>query len=88
MTVMTIMTDKGYLRRHKADGGYVYQAKVAKESTTLRMLRDVVDRAFSGSAGAAVLNLLHTSEVTPDELRQLRELIERKERQPRRTKGA
>lgn len=89
MTVMTIMTQKGYLRRTKssstatsrADPGYVYHATVARESTTGRMLRDLVDRAFSGSTGAAVLNLLNTSDITPDELRQLRELIERKEQQ-------
>src|SRR5688500_9851923 len=63
MTVMTIMTQKGYLRRTRAeaDAGYVYHAVVARESTTGRMLRDVVDRAFSGSTGAAVLNLLNTS---------------------------
>ena len=83
MTVMTIMTNKGYLRRDKNKGktdggGYVYRAKVARQSTTLRMLRDLVDRAFSGSTGAAVLNLLESSEVSPDELRQLRELIDRK----------
>ena len=88
MTVMTIMTKKGYVRRDKsrdksrAEGGYVYRAKVAQQSTTLRMLRDLVDRAFSGSTGAAVLNLLESSEITPDELRQLRELIDRKAQAP------
>jgi BlaI family penicillinase repressor len=84
MTVLTIMTNKGYLRRTKSDGGYVYDAKVAQQSTTGRMLRDLVDRAFSGSTGAAILNLLESSEITPDELRQLRDLIDRKaQQQPR-----
>jgi BlaI family penicillinase repressor len=86
MTVMTIMTNKGYLRRAKArgkpDGGYVYHARVAQQSTTGRMLRDLVDRAFSGSAAGAALNLIESSEITPDELRRLRELIDRKARQP------
>jgi predicted transcriptional regulator len=85
MTVMTIMTRKGYLRRtrsaSKAEAGYVYHPVAPRESTVGRMLRDVIDRAFSGSAGAAALNLLNSSEITPDELRQLRELIERKEQQ-------
>ena len=45
------------------------------------MLRDVVDRAFAGSAGAAVLNLLGAAEATPDEIRRLRELIDAKERE-------
>ena len=81
MTVMTIMVNKGYLRRRKVDGGYVYQPKAPRDSTVGRMLRDLVDRAFAGSAGAAMLNLLNTSEVTPDELKALRSLIEAKERQ-------
>jgi predicted transcriptional regulator len=78
MTVMTIMTGKGLLRRRKVDGGYVYTPRAARDRTLRNMLRDLVDRAFSGSAGAAVLHLLETSDVTPDELRQLRELIDRK----------
>jgi predicted transcriptional regulator len=81
MTVMTIMTNKGYLRRKKADGGYVYSPRAAQGPTLRNMLRDLVDRAFSGSAGAAVLHLLESSDVTADELRQLRELIDRKERE-------
>ena len=81
MTVMTIMTTKGYLRRTKADGSYVYHPTAARQSTVGRMLRDLVDRAFAGSTGAAVLNLLESSEITPDELRQLRDLIDRKARQ-------
>ena len=86
MTVMTIMTNKGYLRRRKAEGGYVYQPKAPRESTVGRMLRDLVDRAFAGSAGAAMLNLLNTSDVSPDELKALRSLIEEKEkRAPGRT---
>ena len=81
MTVMAIMAKKRYVSRRKVDGGYVYSARVARESTAGRMLRDVVDRAFSGSAGAAALNLLNAADVTPDELRQLRELIDAKERE-------
>ena len=81
MTVLTIMTRKGYLRRTKSDGGYVYHAHAAQQSTTGRMLRDLIDRAFSGSAAAAALNLIESSEISPDELRRLRELIDRKTKQ-------
>lgn len=81
MTVMTIMTQKGYLRRTRSDTGYIYHAKARRDLTTGRMLRDLVDRAFSGSAGAAVVNLLESSEIPPEELRRLRELIDRMERQ-------
>ena len=84
MTVMNIMADKGYLRRDKnpKDGaGYVYHPQVKEQATAGRMLRDIVDRAFDGSAAAAMVNLLQSSDVSDEELRQLRELIRRRGKQ-------
>ncbi len=81
MTVMNIMADKGYLRRSKNPrdgGGFVYHPQVKEQATTGRMLRDLVDRAFDGSAAAAMLNLLESADVSDEELKQLRELIRRK----------
>ena len=78
MTMMTIMAKKGYLKRRKGEGGYVYRAAISAESTTRGMLRDLVDRAFDGSAAALMVNLLETRDIDADELRQLRELINRK----------
>ena len=78
MTMMTIMAKKGYLKRRKGEGGYVYRAAISAESTTRGMLRDLVDRAFDGSAAALMINLLETKDIDPDELKQLRELINRK----------
>ncbi len=83
MTVMNIMADKGYVRRNKNPkdgGGYVYHPQVKEQATTGRMLRDLVNRAFDGSAAAAMVNLLQSAEVTDEELEQLRELIRRKAR--------
>src|SRR5688572_8237814 len=83
MTVMNIMADKAYLRRvkdPKGGAGFVYHPKVNEQSTTARMLRDLLDRAFGGSAAAAVVNLLEAGEVDDQELKQLRELIARKSR--------
>lgn len=78
MTMMSIMTDKGYLRRTKIRGGYRYQPKVERESTTSRMIQDVVKRAFDGSTKAAVLQLIETGDIDEGELQELRRLIARK----------
>jgi predicted transcriptional regulator len=72
------MTKKGYLKRRKQGGRYVYSPKVAERSVSRRMLRDLVNRVFDGSAAAAMLNLLETADVDEGELRQLREMIKRK----------
>jgi predicted transcriptional regulator len=87
MTVMNIMADKGYLRRAKdsdtGGGSFIYHPTISQRSTTGRMLKDLVDRAFNGSAAAAALNLLKASDVNDAELKQLRELIREKSKQRR-----
>lgn len=78
MTVMGIMEDKGYVRRKKDGSNYLYSARIKEKATTRRMLLDLVERAYDGSVSAAVVNLLETSDVQPEELDQLRELIRQK----------
>ena len=78
MTIMNIMADKGYLTRAKQEGGYVYKPKVSEQATCRRMLRDLVERAFDGSAGDLMLSLLETSDLDPAELTRLRALINQK----------
>ncbi len=81
MTIMNIMTRKGYLTRTKQGGRYVYSTKISEKSISRKMLGDLVDRVFDGSAVAVMLNLLETADVDEAELKQLREMIERKIRE-------
>jgi predicted transcriptional regulator len=78
MTMMTIMTQKGYLGRTKQGGGYVYTPKISQEATVGNMLRDIVDRVFEGSTSAVLTNLLTTGDLDSEELKQLRKLINQK----------
>lgn len=78
MTIMTIMTDKGYLQRSKDGGSFVYRPKVKQQSTLRSMLDDLVTRAFDGSTSALLLNLIATTNLDADELRKLRTLINEK----------
>lgn len=78
MTVLGIMEEKGYVSREKAGANYVYSPRLSREAASRGMLRDLVDRVFGGSAAAVMLHLLETSNVDADELRRLRELIQRK----------
>jgi len=84
MTVMNIMVDKGYLRRKKEGGRYLYFPRVTQEVTTRRMLRDIVERAFDGSAATVMLKLLESADIEEEELLRLRELVNRrlKEKKP------
>lgn len=75
MTIMGIMDEKGYVRRKKSKGNYVYSARIREQPTIRRMLGDIIERAYDGSVMSAVVNLLETSDLQADELKQLRDLI-------------
>ena len=75
VTIMNIMTRKGHLKRRKQGGRYVYSPTISERSVSRKMLSDLVDRVFDGSAVAVMLNLLETSDVDENELEQLREII-------------
>ena len=78
MTMMTIMTEKGYLKRSKKDNYYIYKPQITEQETTQGMLDDVVNRLFDGSAMTAVVNLIETGDIDESELAKLRKLITRK----------
>ena len=78
MTMLGIMEEKRYVSRKKVGANFVYSARISREAASRRMLHDLVDRVFGGSAATAMINLLETSDVDAGELRQLRELIQRK----------
>ena len=81
MTMMTIMTEKGYLKRSKKNNYYIYKPQITEQETTQGMLSDIVDRLFDGSATAAMVNLLETEDIDEAELAKLRKLITRKEKE-------
>ena len=81
MTVMGIMEDKGYVKRKKSGRMFIYSPRVTEAATKKRMLRDVVDRVYEGSTMSVVVNLLESSNIDPDELNHLRELIKQKSAQ-------
>jgi predicted transcriptional regulator len=80
MTMMSIMKEKGYLKRTKKGKEYIYEPRVSREQTTRRMLGDMVDRVFHGSTMAAMVNMLEMGDIDEKELAELRRLIDQKEK--------
>ena len=78
MTIMNIMTKKGYVRRNKLGGSFVYKPVLSEHDASRGMLHDVMHRVFDGSALAVMQHLIDTTDLDADELRQIRQLISRK----------
>lgn len=81
MTILGIMEEKQYVRRKKNGARFVYSPRVTQETTSRRMLSDLVERLFEGSSVTAMVNLLETGDVDPAELKQLRKLIQQREKE-------
>lgn len=79
MTVMNIMADKGYLKRRRKGGSYVYRPCVSRQWTAGRMLGDLIERLFDGSASAAMVHLIESGEIDAAELDALRRTLVDKE---------
>ena len=78
---MQIMTEKGLLDRDTSVRPQIFKPARPQRQTQQQLLRDLVDRAFSGSPGDLVLQALSSRKSTPDERRQIRELLDRLERE-------
>jgi predicted transcriptional regulator len=79
---MQIMTDKGLLIRDETVRPQLYRPGQPQRSTQRSLVRDLVGRAFAGSSGRLALQALSDRRSTPEERRQIRQLldaIERKE---------
>jgi predicted transcriptional regulator len=54
----------------------VYRARLSEEQTQRQLIRDLLDRAFGGSAMKLVMQALAAKRASPDELREIRRVID------------
>ena len=72
---LQIMLDKALVTRDESGRAHVYAPAVAEADTQRRLVDDLMDRAFGGSAEQLVMRALSTEDVTRDELDQIRTLL-------------
>jgi BlaI family penicillinase repressor len=76
LKLLQIMTEKGLVERDERDRTHVYRARLSEEQTQRQLVRDLVDRAFGGSATKLVMQALASRRASPDELREIRRAID------------
>ncbi|HLJ90295.1 MAG TPA: BlaI/MecI/CopY family transcriptional regulator [Candidatus Angelobacter sp.] len=80
LKLMQIMAEKQLVRRNEDQRAHIYEAMLPQQATQGQLVRDLVDRAFSGSAAALVLQALATKPASREELNQIRQLLDEYER--------
>jgi predicted transcriptional regulator len=73
---MQVMTEKGLLARSEKYRSHVYEARIAKEQTQRQLTRNLVQRAFDGSAKNLVLGALASQKVSPEDLAEIRSMLD------------
>ena len=76
MSLLNVMVEKGFLRRRPQGRAFVYVARVQEQTTLRRMVGDLVDRAFGGSAEQLVLHVLEQTDPSLHKLDEIRRIIE------------
>jgi BlaI family penicillinase repressor len=73
---MQVMAEKGLLERSEESRSHVYAPRIAREKTQQRLARNLLDRAFSGSAAGLMLGALSAQKVSAQELAEIRRMLD------------
>jgi predicted transcriptional regulator len=76
LKLLQIMTEKGLVERDERDRTHVYRARHGEEQTQRQLVRDLVDRAFAGSATKLVMQALASKRASAEELHDIRKAID------------
>ena len=81
LKLMQIMNGKGLLEREEKGRMHIYRAAIKEKETQKQLLDKFVETAFGGSAMQLVMQALGKDTTTPEELRELKKLIEKIEKE-------
>jgi predicted transcriptional regulator len=79
LKLMQIMIEKGLLTRDDSARTHVFAPALPEETTQRQLVRDLLDRAFGGSAKKLVMQALSSEKASPSELAEIRALLEQME---------
>jgi BlaI family penicillinase repressor len=74
-SLLNTMADKGLLTRRCDQRAFLYEAKIARETTQGQLVQDLVGRAFEGSPSGLVLQVLDQCDPSPEEMDQIAKMI-------------
>jgi predicted transcriptional regulator len=79
LKLMQLMTEKGLVVRDESARTHIYRAAAPQTQTQQRLVNDLLERAFGGSAEQLVMRALSAKKVTPVELAKIREILDKLE---------
>lgn len=77
--MLAVMLQKGLVKRDEAAQPLVYRAALSRERAGKRMLTDLIDKVYEGSAMSLVLQALSARQATQAERDEIRRLLDEME---------
>ncbi|SNT19470.1 Predicted transcriptional regulator [Granulicella rosea] len=78
LKLLQIMAEKGLVSRDETERAHVYRAAVSQADTEHRLLRELSERFFAGSAAQLALRALEMEKASDEELDAIRRLLKKK----------
>src|SRR6266542_3905066 len=76
MTMMNTLEAKGYVKRTLHGRAYRYRPAVPQRRVVRTMVKEFVARVFDGASGSLLAHLVSESDLSEDERKELRRLID------------
>jgi BlaI family penicillinase repressor len=80
LKLLQIMATKGTVKRNETQRAHVYEACLPAEQTKRQLAGDMLQRVFEGSASQLMMHALAGSKASPEEIEELRRLLDEYER--------
>ena len=80
---LQIMITKGTVRRNETHRAHVYEACLPAEQTKRQLAGDMLQRVFEGSASQLMMHALAGQKASPEEIQELRRILDEYERSKR-----
>ena len=79
LKLLQIMAEKDLVRRDEKQRAHIYQARIPRDQAQTQMVRDLVDKAFGGSASRLVMHALSGKRASAEELAEIRRTLDEME---------
>ncbi|HLN27819.1 MAG TPA: BlaI/MecI/CopY family transcriptional regulator [Gemmataceae bacterium] len=74
--MLAVMLEKGLAKRDESISPQVYRAASSRQTTQRRMMRDLIDKVFDGSALSLVMQALSSRKASKEDLAVVRRLLD------------
>lgn len=83
LKMLQIMHEKGLVLRDEKQRAHIYRPRQSRRAVARRLAGDLLERAFDGSTRQLLLHALEYKKARPEELAEIRRLLDELERRKR-----